>query len=82
MSLEDKLKARFLPFCDDVYMSKEDNSENCVNVLDEFSVGFAEFCSYYSCKNKNYKGEMLHAKSKYDQTYTTTELLEIYKQGL
>jgi len=51
-------------------------------IADEFAIGFAEFCSKYRDKNRNIYGEMLHAKSKYDDTYTTKELLEIYKKGL
>ena len=47
---------------------------------DNFAIGFAEFCSKYRDKNRNIYGEMLHAKSKYDDTYTTKELLEIYKK--
>ena len=47
---------------------------------DEFAIEFAEFCSKYRDKNRNIYGEMLHATSKYDDTYTTKELLEIYKK--
>ena len=47
---------------------------------DEFAIEFAEFCSNYRDKNRNIYGDMLHAKSKYDDTYTTKELLEIYKK--
>ena len=49
-------------------------------IAEEFAVGFAEFCSKYHDKNRNIYGEMLHATSKYDDTYTTKELLEIYKK--
>ena len=40
--------------------------------------GFAEFVATYSDKNKNYLGEMLHAKSKYDGAERTIDLLEQY----
>jgi len=39
---------------------------------------FAEFLATYPDKNKNYLGEMLHAKSKYDGTERTIDLLEEY----
>ncbi len=48
--------------------------------IDEFAIGFAEWCTRYHDKNRNVNGEMLHAKSKYDETYLTKELLEIYKK--
>jgi hypothetical protein len=44
----------------------------------EEMVKFAEFVAKYTDKNKNVNGEMLHAKSKYDGTETTTDLLEQY----
>ena len=40
---------------------------------------FAEFVATYPDKNKNYLGEMLHAKSKYDGAERTVDLLEIFK---
>jgi rubrerythrin len=49
-------------------------------IAEDFAIGFAEFCSKYRYKNINIYVEMLHAKSKYDDTYTTKELLEIYKK--
>jgi hypothetical protein len=35
---------------------------------------------YYPYRNRNYKQETLYAKSKYDDTYLESELLEIYKE--
>jgi len=52
----------------------------CENIADEFAIGFAEWSSFYRDKNRNSKLDMLHAKSKYDESYTTKELLEIYKK--
>jgi hypothetical protein len=40
---------------------------------------FAEFVATYPDKNKNYLGEMLHAKSKYDGAERTVDLLETFK---
>ena len=45
----------------------------------EQMIKFAEFVTAYPDKNKNYKGEILHARSKYDETERTVDLLEIYK---
>lgn len=44
----------------------------------EQMIKFAEFVATYHDKNKNYKGEMLHAKSKYDEAERTSDLLKIY----
>ena len=41
-------------------------------------IEFAEFVATHSDKNKNYLGEMLHAKSKYDSAERTIDLLEQY----
>jgi hypothetical protein len=49
-------------------------------IAEEFAIGFAEWCAFYIYKSRNVIGDMLHAKSKYDDTYTTKELLEIYKK--
>jgi len=48
--------------------------------IGDFAIEFTEWTSKYRDKNKNFKDEMLHAKSKYDESYTTKELLEIYKK--
>ena len=34
---------------------------------------------YYSYRNRNFKNEILYAKSKYDETYLKQELLENFK---
>jgi hypothetical protein len=44
----------------------------------EQMIEFAEFVATYTEKNKNYKGKMLHAKSKYDEAERTSDLLEIF----
>ena len=44
----------------------------------EQMIEFAEFVATHRDKNENYKGEMLHAKSKYDQAERTIDLLEEY----
>ena len=44
----------------------------------EQMIEFAEFVATHSDKNKNYLGEMLHAKSKYDSAERTIDLLEQY----
>jgi hypothetical protein len=35
---------------------------------------------YYPYRNRNFKNEILYAKSKFDETYLLHELLEIYKK--
>ena len=49
-------------------------------MVDDYAIEFAEWCTYYIDKNRNVYGDMLHAKSKYDETYTTKELLQIFKK--
>jgi hypothetical protein len=44
----------------------------------EQMIRFAEFVASYPDKNRNYLGEMLHAKSKYDGAEITVDLLEEY----
>lgn len=48
--------------------------------VDQFSIKFAEWCAFYIYKSRNVFGDMLHAKSKYDDMYTSKELLEIFKK--
>ena len=46
---------------------------------EEDMIKFAEFVSKYPDKNINLHGEMLHAKSKYDEAERTIDLLKLYK---
>jgi hypothetical protein len=39
-------------------------------------IEFAEFLCTYPDKNRNVYGEILHAKSKYDSSYTTKEVFK------
>ncbi len=57
-----------------------DDSIRIERIADDFAIEFAEWCTKYRDKNRNVDGEMLHAKSKYDETYLTKELLEMYKK--
>ena len=43
---------------------------------EEDMIAFAEFIAKYPDKNKNVSGEMLHAKSKYDGSERTIDLLQ------
>ena len=52
----------------------------CEQIADDYAIEFSEWCTYYRDKNRNLYGDMLHAKSKYDETYTTKQLLEIFKK--
>jgi len=53
--------------------------EQALAIEEDQMINFAEFVATYPDKNRNYKGEMLHAKSKYDGSERTLDLLEIYK---
>ena len=78
MTLKEKLKQNLTGHLSD---NKTEVDVNIAEkIAEEFAIEFAEFCSKYRDKNTNVYGEMLHTTSKYDETYTTKELLEIYKQ--
>ena len=49
-------------------------------IAEDFAIEFAEWSVKYRDKNKNVNGNMLHSFSKYDETYLTKELLEIFKK--
>jgi hypothetical protein len=53
--------------------------EQALAIEEDQMINFAEFVATYPDKNRNYKGEILHAKSKYDGSERTLDLLEIYK---
>ena len=44
----------------------------------EQMIEFAEFVASHPDKNRNYLGDMLHAKSKYDGAERTVDILEQY----
>ena len=44
----------------------------------EQMIGFAEYIAGHPDKNRNYLGQMLHARSKYDEANRTVDLLEQY----
>ena len=43
-------------------------------------MNFENFLENYPYRNRNFKNEILYAKSKFDETYLLHELLEIYKK--
>ena len=53
--------------------------EQAKAMQNEQMVKFAEFVATYPDKNRNIHGDMLHAKSKYDGTERTIDLLEMFK---
>ena len=57
-----------------------ETSKELEEIADDYAIEFAEWCVKYRDKNKNINGEMLHSISKYDDTYLTKELLEIFKK--
>jgi len=48
---------------------------------EEDMIEFAEFVATYPDKNKNINGQILHAKSKYDGSERTVDLLEQFKKN-
>jgi len=77
MTLKDKLKTNVSI---NTYGEAGRFASQCEKIADEFAIGFSEWCIYYREKNRNVYGDILHSLSKYDETYTTKELLEIYKK--
>ena len=57
-----------------------DHTNKLVKITENFAIEFAVWCVGYRDKNRNVDGDILHSKSKYDNVYTTEELLEIYKK--
>jgi hypothetical protein len=49
---------------------------------EEDMLKFAEFIARYPDKNRNYTGQMLHAKSKYDGAERTIDLLQVWFEQL
>jgi hypothetical protein len=45
-------------------------------ITTDVAIKFAEFLCTYPDKNRNVYGDMLHAKSKYDSSYTTKEVFK------
>jgi hypothetical protein len=71
----------------DIYASKEAIIESHILFAkwqqermysEEDMIGFAEFIAKYPDKNRNYSGQMLHAKSKYDGAERTIDLLQVW----
>jgi hypothetical protein len=60
------------------YKSKINELKEKIKTMcsDEDMIAFAEFIAKYPDKNKNVNGEMLHAKSKYDSSERTIDLLQ------
>ena len=57
----------------------------CVQICDEFAVGFAEWCidRKVEFSDNTIRGNVYYFNGvKHFNVYTTAELLEIYKQGL
>jgi len=61
-----------------------DNCEKCLEksikqmYSEEDMIKFAEYVTSYPDKNRNHNGEILHAKSKYDEAERKIDLLEIW----
>jgi hypothetical protein len=51
-----KLKERFINYCDDVFMDKEVNAEQCEKIADDYAIEFAKWCrgNYDFIKKEDY----------------------------
>lgn len=78
MTLKEKLRQSLTGHLSDEKTEVDVNIAE--KIAEDFAIEFAEWTSFYRDKNRNVYGNMLHAKSKYDDTYTTKELLEIFKK--
>jgi hypothetical protein len=63
-------------------INDKDAAKYCYSLLEKHCIGFGEFLGKYPDKNRNYKGEVLHAKSKYDGAETTEQLFKLYIEKL
>jgi hypothetical protein len=60
-----KLKERFIDYCDDVFMDKEVNAEQCEKIADDYAIEFAKWFIEHKEFNKS---------------KSTKQLLEIFKK--
>jgi hypothetical protein len=67
-----------LSFYDGVRLGSKWQQERMYS--EEDMIRFAEFVATYPDKNRNVNGEILHAKSKYDDAERTIDLLKQYKK--
>lgn len=67
-----KLTDYFLPYCDHEYGNREDNAENCVEVAEDFAIGF----SMWLLLNQDYEIDF----EEKDPNEVMKQLLEIYKK--
>jgi hypothetical protein len=71
------LKEKFEQYSNqEVWDKKNYNAEECVEIADEFAIGFAHFLAEhtYSCYESGWSNDFG------DKELTTKELLEIYKK--
>ena len=55
---------------------RESLASKSAEITTDVAIKFAEFLCTYPDKNRNVYGEILHAKSKYDSSYTTKEVFK------
>jgi hypothetical protein len=49
------LKERFIDYCDDVFMDKEVNAEQCEKIADDYAIEFAKWIAELEGGNLNLK---------------------------
>lgn len=81
----EKIYSKYIPkdLLDDyivLYKLGYNKSQETHSSSEEDMIEFAEFVSKYPDKNRNYLGQMLHAKSKYDGAERTIDLLQLWKE--
>jgi hypothetical protein len=54
--LQITLKERFKDYCDDVFIDKEVNAEQCKEIADDYAIEFAKWCrgNYDFIKKEDY----------------------------
>jgi len=80
MTLRDRFQKQQVVTYSNNHTLTRSSAELLIEIADEFAIEFAEWCAFYIYKSRNVIGDMLHAKSKYDDMYTSKELLEIFKK--
>jgi hypothetical protein len=74
------LKEKFNIYCDNLFSSKDVNSENCVEIADEYAIEFAEWCASKYMKLHSVWCPIFGDQRNKDNWKTTKDLLEQFKK--
>ncbi len=75
-----KLREKFVPYCDNVAMDKEVNAEFCEQITDDFSISFAEWLNFSDYRYK--KGIRMYKHFLKSEYKSTTELQKYFKENV